>query len=329
MKQLSNVKKRACLRTAAVLAAAAVLALMIASPQRYADACMRGIALWAGAVLPALLPFFILTTLLTGLGAAQKLAKLFAPLAKKLRMPAAAAYCFLIAALSGYPVGARVASELHKQGVLPAEAMPRVSVLCSTSGPMFVIGSVGGVMFGSAAAGALLYASHIAGTLLVCLCAMPFAKKLPPRDLAPPVQNTDGLLRESVHAAVISVLCVGGFIALFCVLTQALNDARLLGVPTALFAKLLSPFGAQGAAQGVAAGLLECTQGCAAIAADGSALALPLCAFSITFGGASILAQQLAYLRPCGVRARFLIPFKGLQGLAAFGICLALCALCL
>lgn len=318
------------LRTGApALAAAAVLALMIAQPERYAAACAKGIALWATAVLPALFPFMVLTSVLTGLGAAQGLAKAFAPLAAKLRLPAVAAYCFLLSALSGYPVGARVAADLCRRGALPQAYAARVAVLCSTSGPMFVVGSVGGLLFRSPAAGAVLYASHLAGTVLVCLLALPFAKKLPKQASLPPRQDTDGLLRESVHAAVLSVLCVGGFIALFCVLTQALADARLLALPAALLERLLAPFGAEAAAEGVAAGLLECTQGCAAVAASGAPLALPLCAFLITFGGASILAQQMAYLGQCGVKAAFFAGFKCLQGGAAFAVCLLLCALLL
>ena len=317
---------RAAVPAAAI---AAVLALMIAQPTRYAAACAEGIALWANAVLPALLPFLILTALLTGLGAAQGSVKAFAPLARRLRLPPAAAYCFVLSALSGYPVGARVLSDLYARGAVSRGHAARTAVLCSTSGPMFVIGSVGGLMFRDPAAGAVLYAAHLAGTVLVCLLALPFTKKLPAQEALPVREKADGLLRESVQAAVVSVLCVGGFIVLFSVLIQALTDLRLLALPASLFEWLLAPFGAEAAAEGVAAGLLECTRGCAAVAASGAPLALPLCAFLITFGGASILAQQLAYLGQCGVKVRFFAAFKAAQGAAAFGICLLLCALLL
>ena len=339
-------------RLYAVACAAALLLLLVLRPQRYAAACAEGIALWAKVVLPALFPFLVLTAWIARSGMADGLGRKLSPLLRRCGLPAASAGAFLLSIVSGYPVGSRVVADLQRRGKIGRADAERLSILCSTSGPMFILGSVGSAMFGGGKAGAVLLSAHLFGVLAVALPVLLFRKRsaaaepspspaaqrsaeaaalhlLSARAAAPQARAPSDTLGETVREAVLSVLCVGGFIALFCVLTQALNDARLLGVPTALFAKLLSPFGAQGAAQGVAAGLLECTQGCAAIAADGSALALPLCAFSITFGGASILAQQLAYLRPCGVRARFLIPFKGLQGLAAFGICLALCALCL
>lgn len=314
----------------AAAAVAAVLILTIAAPQRYSAACLSGIALWAKAVLPALFPFFVLTAVLTRLGAANASARLLAPLARKFRLPGIAAYCFLLSALSGYPVGSRLVADLTEGGALPKESAARVAVLCSTSGPMFLVGSVGGAMFQSAAAGAVLLASHILGILAVCLLALPFARK-PVRErrqtLPPTAAKADDVLRESVHGAVISILCVGGTIALFYVFAQALADVGALGLLARPLARLLRPFGAEQLADGFVSGLLEATRGCAALAGAGGALALPLCAFLVTFGGACILAQQLGYLRRAGVGSGFFVACKALQGAAAFAICLGLSAL--
>lgn len=314
----------------AAAAVAAVLILTIAAPQRYSAACLSGIALWAKAVLPALFPFFVLTAVLTRLGAANASARLLAPLARKFRLPGIAAYCFLLSALSGYPVGSRLVADLTEGGALPKESAARVAVLCSTSGPMFLVGSVGGAMFQSAAAGAVLLASHILGILAVCLLALPFARK-PVRErrqnVLPTAAKADDVLRESVHGAVISILCVGGTIALFYVFVQALADVGALGLLARPLARLLRPFGAEQLADGFVSGLLEATRGCAALAGAGGALALPLCAFLVTFGGACILAQQLGYLRRAGVGSGFFVACKALQGAAAFAICLGLSAL--
>ena len=114
---------------------------------------MQGIALWAKAVLPVLFPFLVLTGLLTKLGAAQKLADRLSPLTKKIGLPGCAAYCLLVSLLSGYPVGSRTVADLYRGGAVTREEARRMSVLCSTSGPMFLVGSVGGAMFRSAAAG--------------------------------------------------------------------------------------------------------------------------------------------------------------------------------
>ena len=348
-----------------------LLCLLLTAPARYAEACIQGMALWAKAVLPALFPFLILTGLLTKLGTAQKLADRLSPLTEKIGLPGSAAYCLLVSLLSGYPVGSRTVADLYKGGAITREQAKRMSVLCSTSGPMFLVGSVGGAMFGSAAAGAVLLAAHLLAVVGVYL-ALYFAnrrkkgnihagqkapsphaglkKTMPPHALrvqnktaatqttatpasenkrnktAAPHADTDGILAASVQSGVLTVLCVGGFIAFFFVLMQALSDLHISAPLEFLFSFPLSAAGSEGAAAGLTAGLLEATQGCASIAASGAPLALPLCAFLVTFGGGSILAQQLAFLTGAGVKAGPFIGIKILQGIAAFLLCLAFCS---
>ena len=348
-----------------------LLCLLLTAPARYAEACIQGMALWAKAVLPALFPFLILTGLLTKLGAAQKLADRLSPLTEKIGLPGSAAYCLLVSLLSGYPVGSRTVADLYKGGAITREQAKRMSVLCSTSGPMFLVGSVGGAMFGSAAAGAVLLAAHLLAVIGVYL-ALYFAnrrkkrnihagqkapaphaglkKTMPPHTLrvqnktaapqttatpasenkrnktAAPHPDTDGILAASVQSGVLTVLCVGGFIAFFFVLMQALSDLHISAPLERLLSFPLSAAGSEGAAAGLTAGLLEATQGCASIAASGAPLALPLCAFLVTFGGGSILAQQLAFLTGAGVKAGPFIGIKILQGIAAFLLCLAFCS---
>lgn len=348
-----------------------LLCLLLTAPARYAEACIQGMALWAKAVLPALFPFLILTGLLTKLGAAQKLADRLSPLTEKIGLPGSAAYCLLVSLLSGYPVGSRTVADLYKGGAITREQAKRMSVLCSTSGPMFLVGSVGGAMFGSAAAGAVLLAAHLLAVIGVYL-ALYFAnrrkkgnihagqkapaphaglkKTMPPHTLrvqnktaapqttatpasenkrnktAAPHPDTDGILAASVQSGVLTVLCVGGFIAFFFVLMQALSDLHISAPLERLLSFPLAAAGSEGAAAGLTAGLLEATQGCASIAASGAPLALPLCAFLVTFGGGSILAQQLAFLTGAGVKAGPFIGIKILQGIAAFLLCLAFCS---
>lgn len=330
-----------------------LLCLLLTAPARYAEACIQGMALWAKAVLPALFPFLILTGLLTKLGAAQKLADRLSPLTEKIGLPGNAAYCLLVSLLSGYPVGSRTVADLYKGGAITREQAKRMSVLCSTSGPMFLVGSVGGAMFGSAAAGAVLLAAHLLAVIGVYL-ALYFAKWRKERNAPTAMQadrpptarqsnrpptaptsaagvrlsrpDTDGILAASVQSGVLTVLCVGGFIAFFSVLMQALSDLHISAPLERLLSFPLSAAGSEGAAAGLTAGLLEATQGCASIAASGAPLALPLCAFLVTFGGGSILAQQLAFLTGAGVKAGPFIGIKILQGIAAFLLCLAFCS---
>ena len=356
-------------RRALCYGAAALLLLFLAlRPQRCAAACAEGIALWAKAVLPALFPFLVLTGLIAGLrgagrgnaesgGRIRRGGKWSAPL-RALGLSAAGAGAFLMSALSGYPVGSRTVAGLRESGAISQREAERLSTLCSTSGPMFILGTVGSGMFGGGGAGAVLLAAHLLGVLSVFFVLRFWERRRSARGrhaspARPPaggqtkgseprtatasnemsartaaMQNRANVpsLGETMQSAVLSVLCAGGFIAAASVLLCVLEDLYLLRPLQNLLSLCLRPFGLESCAAGTASGLIEATHGCAALAGAGRT-ALPFAAFLITFGGASILAQQLAYLTKVGVRAGRFIAVKAAQGAAAFAFCLLLCFL--
>lgn len=335
-------------RLYAVACAAALLLLLVLRPQRYAAACAEGIALWAKVVLPALFPFLVLTAWIARSGMADGLGRKLSPLLRRCGLPAASAGAFLLSIVSGYPVGSRVVADLQRRGEIGRADAEKLSILCSTSGPMFILGSVGNAMFGGGKAGAVLLSAHLFGVLAVALPVLLFRNRSAAAEPSPPpaaqrsaeaaaqhllsaraaatqARAPSGTLGETVREAVLSVLGVGGFIALANVALCAAEDLLLLAPPHALAELCLRPFGAQACAEGIVYGLIEATRGCAALAAADAA-GLPFAAFAITFGGASILAQQLAFLRPVGVRAGRFIAVKAAQGCAAALFCALLLA---
>ncbi len=321
--------KAARRRKNAAIAASAALALILillaCAPDKYAPACLEGLQLWLNFVVPTLFPFFVFTAMLTKLGFAAKASSRLSPFMRtSFRMPGIASYCFVMSALSGYPVGSRLLADLADQGLIEKRNAVFAAALCSTSGPMFLIGSVGASMFGSRTAGLVLLASHFCAVVLVSFLIARFCKKEKAGAPLPPLKKADGILAESVFGAVLSILTVGGFIALFFVLTKMLTDLKLLAPLALLFGKILSPL-AENLGTGFATGLLEATHGCAALSAEGTA-ALPAAAFLVTFGGACILAQQLGYLKRAGVKPAPFIAIKFFQAIVAFFICLGLCA---
>lgn len=294
-----------------------VIALLCIFPKKYSAICLEALFLWAKVVLPSLLPFLILTSLLTKLGVLQKLSLYLNKFFYRLKLPSVTAGVFLISILSGYPVGARMIADLYTQGAITEKEATRMSLICSTSGPMFIIGSVGAALFNSAIAGIILFVSHILAVLLPCLIALPFAKKLPQTEYKQQMQSVDNILYNSVQSSTISILCIGGFIVLFYILTEALTDLKILLPFTYLFS---FPF--QDAATGLVYGLLEATHGVAALANSTSFFALPLASFVITFGGGCILLQQISFFKIAKVKITTFLLFKCIQGLFAFALTL-------
>ena len=290
-------------------------ALFLSDPVRYAGSVSKGISLWAASVLPAVFPFLFLTALITGLPTFAAFSrKLSAPMGKLFRLSGAGGGAALLAALSGYPVGARTVFALSSSGRLGKGEEFRLACLATTSGPIFLVGTVGGMMYENAAAGWVMLVSHLAAVWLVCFC-MRFWGKRPSAPPALAVQN-DNLLHDSLYGAVISVLCVGGFIALFSCLGQMLGDLGLFSFP--LFGKYT---------EGVLKGLLEMTGGCAILSAEKTPLSCAIACALVTFGGMCVLCQQAAFLTRAGVKMLPFVLVKFLQAVVAFFLCWGLCAL--
>lgn len=296
--------------------------LLITIPERYIEECRTGISLWAVCVLPATFPFLFITALLTRLGYVNKLSSLLAPLTKRLfRLSGVSGYVLVMSMISGYPVGAKILCDLREGDLLsPAEA-EKMSVIASTSGPLFIIGSVGNNMFRSFKAGVFILLAHFLATVLTGVffrgvpCPSGFDRLRPPK-------REDDVLYASMYSSVLSVLCVGGFIVVFYVLSCMTSDLRVLA-PFAFLLEKIPPF--QGLGDAFCLGLIEMTGGCKALSASPSAYSAALCAFLITLGGCSILMQQIAYFKKARIKIRLFILAKLIQAALSFVFCLALC----
>lgn len=291
-------------------------------PDRYMPACLKGIEIWALNVLPAVFPFLFVTSLLRAGGGAKLISRAFSPFSKAVfGCGGEGGFCFFIGILSGYPVGAATVAGLKKDGLLSDGETRVLACACSTSGPLFAIGSVGAGMFSDKKIGFFILAANLFAALLSGIILRFFFLRRSPAAPAPAAkeETREFSLSSCVQSSVLSALAVGGCIAFFYVLAAMLADFKIL-------APLQSLFGAVPAlascAEGLSKGLVEVTSGCLSLAASGNFLAAPCCAFLVTLGGASILFQQIAYLRGVGIKAPFFLFVKLLQAFAAFFICL-------
>lgn len=308
------IKKRVFKAAYAIMFAfLALFAVVLAiSPEVYVPVCLEAIILWAQCVLPALFPFMVITLIMIKTGAIEGACSPIKGLAARLKVPPAAPALFVMSAFSGYPAGSRILSE-YCINTKSRDTAALLAPLCSTSGPLFIIGSVGQNMFDDKLAGFYILAAHLVSVATVSAAIM---FKNPHKDLsAPPTRANGGnLLYDCFYSAVISVMVAGGFICFFYTLSAVAENLRLLYFVEAPLSLVLG----SDAASALCRGLIEATGGCRALAACSSPLALPLAGFLITFGGASILAQQLCYLQPLGVSAGKFALIKAVQALLCF-----------
>ncbi|AIQ46997.1 hypothetical protein R70723_14760 [Paenibacillus sp. FSL R7-0273] len=317
---------------AAILLAAAI----IAAPESSFAASLQGLKLWWTLVFPALLPFLILSEMLTASGFVHGFGVLLGPLMTRVfRLPGAAGWTLALGMAAGFPAGAGGVQQLHKQGGIPDKDAGRLASLAHFASPVTVIIVVGAAFLHSPAAGYILLAIHWLSGLAAGLTSALFSarggkpdgavKPLPvtPASLPARVRRAvtaareqDGrsfgrLLGESVSNAVQSLMVIGGYMIMFSVVISIIS-ARLPQLPPVLTAGILEVhLGANAVAS-------EVTEPFAFDAAGITSLAL----LSALLGWSGICGQLQALTALKQARARFLPYAAGrlLHGLYAFGL---------
>lgn len=283
---------------------AAALAGLLAAPEAALAGARRGLAVCAEVIVPSLLPFMILSGLLTGLGLPQLLARAFGGAAQRLfALPGETAAPLFLGLLGGYPVGAAALADLTRRGELTAEEAGRALPFCNNTGPGFILGAVGVAAFGSLRAGALLYLSHVLAALAVGLLGSIGRPRRGGfcRRPALAVRSLPELLPETVGRAAASMLRICAFAVFFSVLT-ALADA--LGILPALCGALSARSGLElHAVRALLGGVLELGSGAAALRSlSPTGANLALAAFVLGFGSLSVHCQTLAAVAGTEIR---------------------------
>ena len=303
----------------------ALIALLLLYPNECLSSALNGLSLWLMVVLPSLFPFVLAALMLMETGVVRLIAHFFAPVTRFLfNAPGEGAYIFLTAALSGYPVGARLTAELYQTGRMSEADAQAVVRFTSVSGPVFITGAVATGMLGLPEAGATLAVTHYLGALLTGIIFGLIRRRKPVQAESPKIcmrkawaqfredaakcPPAGALMANAVEKAMSLMLRIGGYVILFSVIMEMLSVTGLLGLLTTIYSPLANLMGIN--TEGVSAmilGSLEMTAGSAKVAAAGLPLsiALPMLASVIGFGGMCIHMQThavcaAAQLKPKG-----------------------------
>lgn len=311
----------------------AIIIMLVTNPTRYSASTMQGISLFITAVLPGLFPFMFFTKLLTSFGMVKKMSQKLSPITQFLfNTNGISSYVFIMSILSGYPIGAKLIADLYTSGAITQNDAKKMSAFCTTSGPIFIIGSVGAVMFNSATIGLIIYISHILSSIMCGIILSGSRKKSSKTDSSPPttantVTNADNILGSTITSTVESILVVGAYISIFFLLADLLTDIGLLKGLSFIIEKILNVFGIKNLSTGIAGGLLEVTRGCKLLSSNINVWSVCFACSVISFSGLSIIMQSINFLSKCKVKLGYFCLVKLLHSVLAFVLCFALCVL--
>lgn len=150
--------------------AAVLTVLVVLSPEVAFKASLRGLRLWWDIVFPALLPFFIMSEILIGLGVVHFMGSLLEPLMRPLfRVPGVGAFVVAMGLASGYPIGAKLTARLREEQLIGRVEGERLFSFCNTADPLFMFGAVAVGMFGLESLGGPIVAAHYLSAVMVGL----------------------------------------------------------------------------------------------------------------------------------------------------------------
>lgn len=114
--------------------------LMLFFPASAFEGASRGLVLWFQTILPTLLPFIIITNLLIHTNVMFYVAKLFSPLFSKVfHITPPSSFAVLSGFLCGYPMGAKVISDLIRTQRISRREGAYLLSFCNNTSPVFVM----------------------------------------------------------------------------------------------------------------------------------------------------------------------------------------------
>ncbi|MCI8649547.1 MAG: hypothetical protein HFG20_05460 [Anaerotruncus sp.] len=250
----------------------------------------QGLISCSNVVIPALFPFMILAGLIAATPVGGLLSKLLYPLTGRLAgMPHALGSVLLMSFLGGFPVGARMLSELYQRREISRDACQRALCCCVNAGPSFLISAVGAGMLGSRQAGVFLLLAQLLSALAIGTAVFWPYRQTPAQSKRPSTADGGGFV-QAVQGAAAGMLGICAFVVAFSALSALLRALGILPFAAALLGQLFPRLGSS-FFDAALTGLLEVTNGCVAAAQLHTREGFILCAFLVSFSSFSILFQ--------------------------------------
>ncbi len=297
-----------------------IILIISFNPAPYILSTWTGLTVWAKIVLPSLFVFFILTKLLMQ---SEKSLKIFSildkPFNKLYSINGGGGYIFLMSALSGYPIGAKLISEFYEQKLISQTQAKKIISFASTSGPMFIIGSIAVKIFNSYKLGLVVLLSHLLSSLLNGLIYRNIGtkngKNNTKNEALYTIKFKKQTLNDIMYNTITSILMIGGYITLCFTALELITSLSFFNNINTFFINL---FGSN-IFEAIIKGIVEVTNGCVSLTHS-----LPLKTICIilssliSFGGLSIHLQSQMFLSKVGIKYRFFLLIKTTQTIITF-----------
>lgn len=120
-----------------------IFILMFIFPGLTKSGAYTGLTLWFSTIIPTLLPYMIISSTISYLGAFNIISRLLHPLTSRVfGISQNASYCLIIGFLCGYPMGSKVIADMLQDNKISIDEAEYLLCFCNNVSPSFLINYV-------------------------------------------------------------------------------------------------------------------------------------------------------------------------------------------
>lgn len=324
-----NKKKLHISNIITILLLLVIMLNIVKNPKQSISSAKEGLDIWFNLLIPSLFPFIFISDLLVSIGFVNIFAKYLEPIMKPIfNVSGIGIFPFSMSIMSGYPVGAKLTSNLRNMGLISKTVGNRLISFSSTSGPLFILGTVLIGMLKAPKLSGLMIIPHYLGAITLGVIFR-FYKK---NEEVNPIENSSSnleteistlqnknksignIISKSIKDSTDSIIVVGGFVIVYSVVI----DILILSSTFNSFITILSQLTAIDAytLKGLTAGIIEITKGCSIISNLDIELInkIILINFIIGWGGFSIHSQAISFIGNTDISTKIYLVSKAFHG---------------
>ena len=257
----------------------------------------------------------------------KKINKIMRPL---FNVPGEGAFPLIIGIITGYPVGAKIVSNLKEKGVLSSIESERLIAFTNNSGPLFILGTVGTVLFKNSKIGLVLLITHILASITVGIIfrwwkkneiTLKKEKYINTKKTTLDNSKVSLSIASAISKSINTILLIGGFIVMFSVIISILSESKIIYILSFILNPILKIIHIpQNFSFGIISGIIEITNGISTVSSipiKQVSKSIIITSFLLGFGGISVAMQVYAITSKSNISIKPYIIGKLLQGIFA------------
>lgn len=229
-----------------------IFTVMLVNPQLVFNSTMFAVDTWWNNVLPALLPFFIVSEFMIRLGIPKCLSIWLEPVMQPLfKLSGASALAVVMGFVSGTPTAAGIVSVLYNEKLCTKNEAERLLAFTNNSGPLYILSAVATGIFQNPSVGIILFLSHYPINFIIgIILGVVYGKNTPTHKHDKnfliiglnilncyKIPSIGKMLNDILKKSLSNICLVGGFMVVFGILTATFDATGI----TNLICKLFTP----------------------------------------------------------------------------------------